>query len=74
MKRFPPRLCTGKGGNRGSMMFGRKPLSQKIRLTPESFEKWEALRYREGAKHLLTACRTVYFAMFFGASIELHSS
>ncbi|GFX16245.1 hypothetical protein TNCV_4704991 [Trichonephila clavipes] len=48
-----------------------KPLSQKIRLSPESFEKCEALRYRGGAKHLLTACHVVCFAILFGAFVEL---
>ncbi|GFX80656.1 hypothetical protein TNCV_499231 [Trichonephila clavipes] len=56
------------------MVHGPKPPSQKIRLTPESFEKCEALRYREGAKHLLAACGTVCFAMLFGASVELCST
>ncbi|GFX48168.1 uncharacterized protein TNCV_4115031 [Trichonephila clavipes] len=54
------------------MVHGPKPLSQKIRLTPDSFEKSEGLRYHEGSKHLLTAPRAVCFPMFFGASAELH--
>ncbi|GFX73618.1 hypothetical protein TNCV_1263871 [Trichonephila clavipes] len=48
-----------------------KPLSRKIRLTPKSFEKCEELCYRGGAKHLLTACGTVCFAMLFRDSVEL---
>ncbi|GFV37884.1 hypothetical protein TNCV_2662971 [Trichonephila clavipes] len=47
--------------------------SQMIRLTPESLEKCEALRYRGGAKHLLTEYHAVCFAMFFGASVELRN-
>ncbi|GFV22206.1 hypothetical protein TNCV_2674481 [Trichonephila clavipes] len=39
------------------MVHDPKPPTQKIRLTSESFEKCEALRYRGGAKHLSTACR-----------------
>ncbi|GFV80471.1 hypothetical protein TNCV_2150051 [Trichonephila clavipes] len=53
------------------MVHGPQPRSQKIRLTPESFQKCEALRYRVGAKQLLTACRVVCFAMFFGPTVEL---
>ncbi|GFY08024.1 hypothetical protein TNCV_2580561 [Trichonephila clavipes] len=81
LKHFPPRLCLiyrKKGGylweqGRACMVHGPKPSSQKIRLSPESFEKCEVLRYRGRAKHLLTAYRTVCFAMLFGASVELRS-
>ncbi|GFU25965.1 hypothetical protein TNCV_5104621 [Trichonephila clavipes] len=75
LKRFPPRLYRKRRKLLGARLglHGPKPPSQKIRLTPETFEKCEALRYSGGVKHLLTACRPVCFAMLFGASVELRS-
>ncbi|GFW76243.1 hypothetical protein TNCV_3800781 [Trichonephila clavipes] len=61
------------GERSGCMVHGPRPLSQQIRLTLESFEKCEALRYRGEAKHLLTACYAVCFVMHFGVSVELRS-
>ncbi|GFU63417.1 hypothetical protein TNCV_44631 [Trichonephila clavipes] len=53
------------------MVQGPKPPRQKIRLTPELFEKCETLCFRGGAKHLLIACQAVCLAMLFGASVQL---
>ncbi|GFV46848.1 hypothetical protein TNCV_1938711 [Trichonephila clavipes] len=80
LKFFPGRLCLRyrkrwKSLGVRSGLYGEwsNTSQPKIQLSPESFEKCEALRYRGEAKHFLTACRAVCFVMLFGASVKFRS-
>ncbi|GFW70983.1 hypothetical protein TNCV_190741 [Trichonephila clavipes] len=56
---------------RGCTVYGPKPPSQKIRLTPESFVKCEALCYRGGAKQLLTGVLEAIKAMMKQRNVRI---